>query len=400
MKERAIRPWRKAMAKKKTLPSMGLSGRLRPEADLHQAMLAARTGNWGAYQERKRWHRRMAETELMAFEDAYCRCAWRAQQAIRQRRDYEVYVKLVARYGVPFSEAEFAELGPRAGETFAGLVHRGAVAWQNMWWYYAPVYRLRRTRGATNIGKTFRGYATRKRWVPILHLRTTCGKHRPMRMALGHWHRVILRTVRARQLVKSIKNHKMKTLVREWRQLVGDEASNEAVDRVFEDLFADELFHPYELFSEAFIDEYEASAVQRLDNYATKAVQGALANVVDPAVELVIAEFCRKPPAFMDANWYLQKTSYQSHVLLAEAGVLPKSLFEDSHRNMHYSKNATTIQRLARGVQGRDRVREKVARTFRKRYDGTKFYYVNLRTTEKLADRPLLIPKLWPRSVY
>ena len=81
-------------------------------------------------------------------------------------------------------------------------------------------------------------------------------------------------------------------------------------------------------------------------------------------------------------------------------GVLPPTLFEDSRQHMLYDRNATTVQRLARGVQGRDRVREKVARTFRKRYDGKAFYYVNLKTTEKLPERPRLIAMLWPRSVY
>ncbi|KAH8057775.1 hypothetical protein JL722_6313 [Aureococcus anophagefferens] len=93
MKERAVRPWRRGVSRSgvsRKLASLdrpeGLSGRLRPETDLHTARLAVVTGSWRAYRERQRWHARMAETELMAFEDGYCRCAWRAR-ARRARLD-------------------------------------------------------------------------------------------------------------------------------------------------------------------------------------------------------------------------------------------------------------------------------------------------------------------------
>ena len=102
----------------------------------------------------------------------------------------------------------------------------------------------------------------------------------------------------------------------------------------------------------------------------------------------------------MDANWFLQKTSYAAHQRLAAAGVLPKTLFEDSRRDQLHAQTAKIIQRRARGVQGRDRVREKLARTYRKRFDGKAFYYVNLRTQERLDARPLLVPKLFPYSAF
>jgi hypothetical protein len=49
---------------------------------------------------------------------------------------------------------------------------------------------------------------------------------------------------------------------------------------------------------------------------------------------------------------------------------------------------------------GRDRVRQKLARTYRKRWDGRRFYYVNLKTDERLDRRPRLIGMLFPRSVF
>ena len=116
-------------------------------------------------------HVALAEVEAMAFEDGYSRCAFRAHDARVQRADYQVYVELVARYGVPFSEDEFNALGPKAGSTFRDLCNDAAIKWQKMWWFYAPVYRLRRDRASTIIQRRIRGVNTRRRWAPIVQLR-------------------------------------------------------------------------------------------------------------------------------------------------------------------------------------------------------------------------------------
>ena len=114
----------------------------------------------------------------MAFEDGYSRCAFRAHDARVQRADYQVYVELVARYGVPFSEDEFNALGPKAGSTFRDLCNDAAIKWQKMWWFYAPVYSLRRDRASTIIQKHMRGVNTRRRWAPIVQLRFESGRQR------------------------------------------------------------------------------------------------------------------------------------------------------------------------------------------------------------------------------
>ena len=86
---------------------------------------------------------------------------------------------------------------------------------------------------------------------------------------------------------------------------------------------------------------------------------------------------------------------------LADAGVLPKSLFEDSHREQMHNRTATKIQRVARGVFGRDVVRDKFARVIRKRYDIQKgFFYTNIVTKKTFDARPLLIPRLFPNSNF
>ena len=70
-----------------------------------------------------------------------------------------------------------------------------------------------------------------------------------------------------------------------------------------------------------------------------------------------------------------------------------------SRRDYIWAQNATVIQRACEGM-GRDRVRQKLARTYRKRWDGRRFYYVNLKTDERLDRRPRLIGMLFPRSVF
>lgn len=405
MRERAVRPWRRGLSRvgkvSGRLASLdrpqGLSGRLRPETDLNMARLAVQTGSWGAFRERQRWHARMAETELMAFEDGYCACAWRAATARETRLDYELYVSLVAKYGIPFDEDQFGSLGAAAGATFLALVHRGAVAWQRMWWYYAPTYRLRRDRGSTLFQTRWRSYYVRKRWVPILHLRTACGKMRPMSVALSHWHKVIIRTVRARRLVHRVKYGGVKRVLKAWRGLVGDDKADQAVDALVA-LFADDYIHEDVAICS---HEYESNSELRVDNFATRGVLNAVDGVVASEVERVIADFCANLPTWMDANWFLQKTGYDSHVRLADAGVLPKSLFEDSHREQMHNRTATKIQRVARGVFGRDVVRDKFARVIRKRYDIQKgFFYTNIVTKKTFDARPLLIPRLFPNSNF
>ena len=398
-KERAARPWRRTVDAKELPPlGGGLSGKLRPETDLVMAKLALKTGSWDAYLKRRLWHRRMAETEAMAFEDGYSRCAFRAHDARVQRADYQVYVELVARYGVPFSEDEFNALGPKAGSTFRDLCNDAAINWQRMWWFYAPVYRLRRDRASTIIQQRIRGVNTRRRWAPIVRLRLESGRQRPLRMALGHWHRCILRTIRARHLVFRIKHHKSKRMLKAWRGLVGDELASVVVDQVLEE-FANEKMRQH---VNRYFGDYVKSTGLRFEMLANDGVEKCVEPIVELTVEGIIDEFCSYDdlPAWMDQNWFLKKCSYENHVLLVRAGVLPSDLFAESKRDYIWAQNATVIQRACRGRMGRDRVRQKLARTYRKRWDGRRFYYVNLKTDERLDRRPKLIGMLFPRSVF
>ncbi|KAH8045356.1 hypothetical protein JL722_14250 [Aureococcus anophagefferens] len=365
MKERAVRPWRRGVSRsgvsRKLASSTGpgLSGRLR-RTDLH-TRLAVVTGSWRAYRERQRWHARMAETELMAFEDGYCRCAWRAPRATAR---LERYVALVAQYGVPFGEDEFGALGARAGLTFQALVDRGARVAAHVVVLRADV-PARRDRGATLFQTRYRAYFVRKRWVPILHLRLACGKMRPMKIALSHWRKCILRTVKTRKLINRVKYGGVRRIIQAWRKLVGEEHADDAVDRVIA-MFADEL-----VAEDVGICSHESRSS---------------------------STFCADPPSWMDANWYLQKTSYESHVRLAAQGVLPRDLFEDSHREQMHNRTATKIQRLARGVFGRNAVREVRARHPEARDPKTQlFFYLNIVT--KARGRPArLVPRLFPGS--
>ena len=135
---------------------------------------------------------------------------------------------------------------------------------------------------------------------------------------------------------------------------------------------------------------------------ANDGVEKCVEPIVELTVEGIIDEFCEYEalPAWMDQNWFLQKCSYENHLLLVRAGVLPSDLFAESKRDYIWAQNATIIQRACRGRMGRDRVRQKLARTYRKRWDGRRFYYVNLKTDERLDRRPRLIGMLFPRSVF
>lgn len=397
-KERSARPWRRTIDSDLSPLGGGLSGKLRPETDLVMAKLAVKTGSWGSYLERRTWHRRVAETEAMAFEDGYCRCAWRATDARSQRADYQTYVALVARYGVPFGEVEFNALGNRAGSTFRELCDSAAIKWQKMWWFYAPVYRLRRARASSLIQRRWRGVACRRTWAPILHLLHQNGRQRPLRMALGHWHRCILRTLKARALVFSIKNHKVKRLLKAWRGLVGDALASHVVDTMI-DAFADEKIGQH---VRRYFGDYVKSTGLRFEMLANDGTEKCIEPIVDATVEGIIESFCafEELPAWMDTNWFLQKCSYENHLLLVRSGVLPPDLFAESKRDYLWARAACEIQRAGRGRVGRDRVRQKLARTYRKRWDGRRFYYVNLKTDERLDARPRLIGMLFPRSVF
>jgi len=140
----------------------------------------------------------------------------------------------------------------------------------------------------------------------------------------------------------------------------------------------------------------------RVDNFAARGVLALVDGVVAWQVEELVTTFCADPPSWIDANWYLQKTSYESHVRLAAQGVLPRDLFEDSHREQMHNRTAAKIQRLARGVFGRNAVREKFARVIRKRYDPKTqlFFYLNIVTKARMEDRPRLVPRLFPGSAF
>ena len=48
-------------------------------------------------------------------------------------------------------------LGPKAGSTFRDLCNDAAIKWQKMWWFYAPVYRMRTRPRFYDNTKTYEG---------------------------------------------------------------------------------------------------------------------------------------------------------------------------------------------------------------------------------------------------
>ena len=184
-------------------------------------------------------------------------------------------------------------------------------------------------------------------------------------MALGHWHRCILRTIRARHLVR-IKHHKSKRMLKAWRGLVGDELASIVVDQVLDE-FADEKMQQH---VNRYFGDYVKSTGLRFEMLANDGVEKCVEPIVELTVESIIDEFCSYDdlPAWMDQNWFLQKCSYENHLLLVRAGTAFR-LVRRIQKGL-YGRNATIIQRACRGRMGRDRVRQKLARTYRKRRDG------------------------------
>ena len=187
-------------------------------------------------------------------------------------------------------------------------------------------------------------------------------------------------------------------MLKAWRGLVGDELASIVVDQVLDE-FADEKMQQH---VNRYFGDYVKSTGLRFEMLANDGVEKCVEPIVELTVEGIIDEFCAYDdlPAWMDQNWFLQKCSYENHVSLVRAGVLPSDLFAESKRDYIWAQNATVIQRACRGRMGRDRVRQKLARTYRKRWDGRRFYYVNLKTDERLDRRPRLIGMLFPRSVF
>ena len=136
----------------------------------------------------------------------------------------------------------------------------------------------RRDRGATLFQTRYRAYFVRKRWVPILHLRLACGKMRPMKIALSHWRKCILRTVKTRKLINRVKYGGVRRIVQAWRRLVGDELVREHgddfVDGVVRVLVAEDVG--------ICSHEYSQNTGARVDNFAARGVLALVDGVDDP----------------------------------------------------------------------------------------------------------------------
>ena len=105
-------------------------------------------------------------------------------------------------------------------------------------------------------------------------------------MALGHWHRCILRTIRARHLVFRIKHHKSKRMLKAWRSLVGDELASIVVDQVLEE-FADQKMQQH---VNRYFGDYVKSTGLRFEMLANDGVDKCVEPIVELTVEGIIDE--------------------------------------------------------------------------------------------------------------
>ncbi|KAJ1447734.1 hypothetical protein M885DRAFT_541712 [Pelagophyceae sp. CCMP2097] len=225
-REHAARPWRREARWDATRHQLITAKAL----ELEVARAAVATGSWTAFRERQEWLRLAAERGAMAWEDGFSRVARCAAAAAAMRADYEVYVNLVAQFGVPFCDADYDRLCPRAGEAFQRMCDAAAARFQRMHRARAPLFKWRRRRAATRIQTLMRARAARRRWVPVLSLRRQVGVARPLRFCLGHWRRCAVRTRRARQLVRKVKYGRAAAILQAWRALCGDCAASAAVE--------------------------------------------------------------------------------------------------------------------------------------------------------------------------
>ena len=170
------------------------------------------------------------------------------------------------------------------------------------------------------------------------------------------------------------------------------------MDQVLDE-FADEKMQQH---VNRYFGDYVKSTGLRFEMLANDGVEKCVEPIVELTVEGIIDEFCE----YDDLAGVDGPELVPAEVLLREpfaagaGGRLPSDLFAESKRDYIWAQNATIIQRACRGRMGRDRVRQKLARTYRKRWDGRRFYYVNLDRRRRADRRPRLIGMLFPRSVY
>lgn len=369
------------------------------DAEIKTARLALRTGEWHAYRKKKIYQAMMLECQQMAIEDAFISILDRWKWAEEQRIDYRLYCSLVAQFGVPFSDHEFIHLGTKAGRTFAARCDRGARSFQQMWRSRAPKYRLRRSHAATIIQAAVRGYSTRRRWKPVMCLRIKCDVMGPRKRTFAQWKVCIARTVRARDLMRRIKFGEAKAILREWRKVVDEIASQTAVSTALDNV-VDALIDLYaETAFEEWLDSVDAQTnVAALE--ATDLLFDALTS--DWIWEELTSMIARDRPNWMDVAWFLRHGTYEVHVALAKAGVLPESLFAVERTRFLELKAATILQRRARGYISREHLRPRIASMYRKKWNETAsaHYYLNVKTFETKPGRPALVNRLFPHSNF
>lgn len=364
--------------------------------ELKTARLALRTGQWNAYRRKQARLATALERRRMATEDALARIVDRWTWAREQLADYRLYCELVAQYGVPYSVEEFERLGIAAGATFSARCDKAARAFQHMWRTRAPAWRLRRATAAKKVQRVVRGYRARRSWTPILHLRAECGVARPRKRSFLHWKVCVARTRRARELMRRVKYGNAATIVRAWRALTGDEASQMATSLALEAV-TEALFAQY---VSNVVDEWARSADVRVDELATAAADESALDGADWLLDLVAGLVASEQPDWMDETWFLRHTSYDCHIVLSRAGVLPDSIFARHRRRILERQAATAVQRRARGFFARERLRPRVAALFRKKRDDGAFYYLNVKTGDVRRDRPSIVGRLFPRSNF
>ena len=87
----------------------------------------------------------------------------------------------------------------------------------------------------------------------------------------------------------------------------------------------------------------------RFEMLANDGTEKCIEPIVDATVEGIIESFCafEELPAWMDTNWFLQKCSYENHLLLVRSGVLPPDLFAESKRDYLWARAACVASRFS-----------------------------------------------------
>ena len=356
-------------------------------------------GSYAIFAEKERKEKLAAERRAMVCEDCYSRLAQRYDWAYTWLRDYELYCRLVATFGVPFSEEDFELFGNGAGLEFQRRCRVAALAFQRLWRSRGWLRSMRRKSASTKIQTCYRGREAQRKWHPVLKLRRRVSSAKPKLFAFRQWRTVVSRTKKLRALNKRIKYANAAKILRQWRKVVGlhiaEDASQCALNLVIDFCFDAAL--------RLVARDLTKNSDNITDNYAENAADKSLRSTVDYLFESGVVSVATYPLLpFMDDRWFLRTFDYETHLKLAKASVLDPDIFHKEQHNLRRVKATTQIQSHVRSHLGRQSLRPRVAALYRKKYHPAEaaFYYINTRTGTVQWRRPNLIDRLFPKASF